>query len=57
VPIGFNFGLPMGMSFIGRAYSEGLLLRLAYAYEQLATMRKPPGFRASADVGATGRPK
>src|SRR5580692_4346728 len=57
VPIGFNFGLPMGMSFIGRAYSEGLLLRLAYAYEQLATMRKPPTFRASADVGTTGRPK
>ncbi len=57
VPIGFNFGLPMGMSFIGRAYSEGLLLRLAYAYEQLATMRKPPAFRASADVGTTGRPK
>ena len=57
VPVGFSFGLPMGMSFIGRAYSEGLLLRLAYAYEQLATMRKPPTFRASADVGTTGRPK
>jgi amidase len=57
VPAGFVFGLPVGMSFIGRAYSEGVLLRLAYAYEQLAAMRKSPTFRASADVAMTGRPK
>jgi amidase len=57
VPAGFVFGLPVGMSFIGRAYSEGLLLRLAYAYEQLATVRQPPAFRATADVTMNGRPK
>ena len=57
VPVGFVFGLPVGMSFIGRAYSEGLLLRLAYAYEQLAPMRQPPTFRATADVTMNGHPK
>ena len=57
VPVGFAFGLPVGISFIGRAYSEGLLLRLAYAYEQRATMRQPPTFRATADVTMNGHPK
>jgi amidase len=57
VPVGFTYGLPLGMSFIGRAYSEGLLLRLAYAYEQLAPMRQPPQFRPSADIAMNGRPK
>ena len=57
VPVGFTFGLPVGMSFIGRAYSEGLLLKLAYAYEQAATMRQPPMFRPTADIALTGRPK
>lgn len=50
VPVGFTFGLPVGMSFIGRAYSEGLLLKLAYAYEQTAPMRKPPQFKPAAEV-------
>ena len=36
VPVGFVWGLPVGMSFIGRAYSEGQLLKFAYAYEQAA---------------------
>jgi amidase len=42
VPVGYSFGLPVGMSFIGRANSEATLLRLAYAYEQTAKPRKPP---------------
>jgi len=42
VPIGYSFGLPVGMSFIGRANSEATLLKLAYAYEQAAKPRKPP---------------
>ena len=57
VPVGFTFGLPLGMSFIGRAYSEGLLLRLAFAYEQASPMRQPPEFRETADVVMKGRPK
>jgi len=44
VPVGYSFGLPVGMSFIGRANSEATLLRLAFAYEQAAKPRKPPRF-------------
>ena len=44
VPIGYSFGLPVGMSFIGRANGEATLLKLAYAYEQAAKPRKPPRF-------------
>ena len=44
VPIGYSFGLPVGMSFIGKANSEATLLKLAYGYEQAAKPRKPPRF-------------
>jgi len=44
VPVGYTFGLPVGMSFIGRANSEATLLKQAYAYEQAAKPRKPPRF-------------
>lgn len=37
-------GMPVGICFFGRAYSEGLLLKLGYAFEQLTKARKPPGF-------------
>ena len=44
VPVGYSFGLPVGMSFIGKANSEAKLLTLAYAYEQAAKPRKAPRF-------------
>ncbi|MGE5803157.1 MAG: amidase [Gemmatimonadota bacterium] len=44
VPVGYSFGLPVGMSFIGKANSEATLLKLAYAYEQTAKPRRPPRF-------------
>jgi len=44
VPVGYSFGLPVGMSFIGRANTEATLLKLAYAYEQAAKPRKTPRF-------------
>ena len=48
VPAGFANGLPVGISFFGRAWSEKTLLRLAYAYEQATKHRRPPTFAATA---------
>jgi len=44
VPAGFVFGLPVGISFFGRAWSEPVLVKIAYAFEQLTKARKPPQF-------------
>ncbi|MDQ0749330.1 Asp-tRNA(Asn)/Glu-tRNA(Gln) amidotransferase A subunit family amidase [Streptomyces africanus] len=50
MPAGFAFGLPVGLTFMGTAWSEPVLLRLAYAYERVSGVRRPPGYRP-ADVG------
>jgi amidase len=42
VPMGFAFDLPIGISFIGRAWSEGALIRLASAFEHATRHRRPP---------------
>ena len=52
VPMGLVQGLPVGLSFVGKAWSEPTLFKLAYAYEQASKARRPPTFAATAqDVG------
>jgi amidase len=44
VPMGFVHGLPLGISFFGKAWSEPKLLEIAFAYEQATKHRKAPEF-------------
>lgn len=48
VPAGQVFGLPVGLTFMGAAWSEGALIKLAYAFEQTIQARKAPKFLARA---------
>jgi amidase len=50
VPMGLVHGLPVGLSFIGRAWSEARLVALAYAFEQATKHRRPPGFARGAQL-------
>lgn len=50
VPAGQVFGLPVGLSFMARAWEEGPLVRLAYAFERVTRARRAPRFLATADL-------
>lgn len=49
VPMGHANGLPLGLAFIGPAWSEARLLEIGHAYERLTRARRPPTFPASID--------
>lgn len=49
VPAGFKFGLPLGISFFGEAWSEPKLIKIAYAFETLSKARIKPQFLPTAN--------
>jgi amidase len=52
VPAGYVHGLPVGISFVGGAWSEATLIGMAYAYEQASQRRRAPTFPATVNIKA-----
>ncbi len=44
IPAAFASGLPIGLSFIGKEFSDRQLIEVAYAFEQLSMVRQPPEY-------------
>lgn len=51
VPAGYVFGLPVGISFFGRAWSEPTLIKFAYAFEQATRARRIPQYLPTVKLG------
>ena len=49
VPMAAPFGLPVGLTFMGRAWSEPTLIRLASGFEATLGVRRPPTYRPTID--------
>ncbi|MBD5603526.1 MAG: amidase [Candidatus Eremiobacteraeota bacterium] len=56
VPMGAVRGLPVGISFIGRAWSERALLRIGAAYERASRARRAPRYLPSVETGTDVAP-
>jgi amidase len=52
VPAGFVSGLPVGLTLMGPAWSEGLLIKYAYAFEQATKHRRAPGLLPTVPLAA-----
>jgi amidase len=52
VPAGYDFGLPVGISFFGAAWSEPKLIKYAYAFEQATKARQAPRFLRTTEMKA-----
>jgi amidase len=52
VPMGYARGLPLGITFMGKAWGEPTLFKLAYAFEQARKLRVPPQFLPTANLSA-----
>ena len=53
ITAGYLWGLPVGISFFGRAWSEPTLLKMAYSFEQLTKARQKPRFLPAIDIKAS----
>jgi amidase len=51
VPAGYVYGLPVGISFFGRAWSEPTLIKIAYSFEQATKHRTAPRFDERVNLG------
>ena len=54
VPMGYVLGVPVGLSFFGRAWTEPVLIKAAYAYEQASKARRAPQFLPTVVLPAAG---
>jgi amidase len=52
LPVGYSFGLPVGLTLLGPPWSEGGLLGMAYALEQAMSVRRAPRYLPTADLSA-----